>query len=461
MYLIQNKGDALMKLLITGGHVITMDPVIGNGRFNVLVENDRIVAVGPEVQAHDAQKLDASGCIVIPGLVNAHMHTWQTALRGVTANWTLPTYFRSVHAGLATCFNPDDLYIGTLVGALNQLNLGTTTLGDWCHNNPTPDHTDRAIDGLTESGIRAVFFHGSPKPDPKPGQKHFSEIPHPRGEIERLLKGKLKSRDARVTLGMAILGPHYSTYEVAEHDFQLAAEFDLIASMHCAGLEPKTPDGWERLAERDLLGTTTNIVHGNNLSDEQLRMMVSRGVTFSVAPETEMTQGHGHPITGRLRDAGGAPSLGVDLESAIAGDMFTVARVALASQRALDNAQSRVDSGQLPAHSTISTSEALSWITIRGAEALGLQDRIGSLTPGKQADVVLIRADGLSMRPVHDPVSAVLMQASAANVDTVLVAGEFKKRAGKLLYEQLEQRLDELDASGNRISDRVAKLVPA
>jgi len=450
-----------MKLLITGGHVITMDPAIGNGRFSVLIENDQIVAVGPQVQVDDAERLDATGCIVIPGLINAHMHTWQTALRGVTANWTLPTYFRSVHAGLATLFNPDDLYIGTLVGALNQLNLGTTTLGDWCHNNPTPAHTDRAIDGLLESGIRAVFFHGSPKPDPKPGQKHFSEIPHPRAEIERLLKDRFTSREARVTLGMAILGPHYSTYEVAEHDFLLAAEFALVASMHCAGLEPKTPDGWERLAERDLLGPTTNIVHGNNLTGAQLRMMIDRGVTFSIAPETEMTQGHGHPITGRLRDAGGAPSLGVDLESAIAGDMFTVARMALASQRALDNAQSRADSGQLPAHSTISTAEALSWITIRGAEALGLQDRVGSLTPGKQADVVLVRADGLSMRPVHDPVSAVLMQGSAANVDTVLIAGEFKKRDGKLLYGQLEQRLDELDASGARINARFAELATA
>lgn len=450
-----------MKRLIKGGQVITMDPAIGNGRFNVLIEDDRIIAVGPEVQSADAEPVDATGCIVIPGLINAHMHTWQTALRGVTANWTLPTYFRSVHAGLATSFTPDDLYIGTLVGALNQLNLGTTTLGDWCHNNPTPAHTDRAIDGLLESGIRAVFFHGSPKPDPKPGQKHFSEIPHPRSEIERLLKSRFQNRDGLVELGMAILGPHYSTYEVSEHDFQLAAELNLIASMHCAGLEPKTPDGWERLAERGLLGPNTNIVHGNNLTDAQLRMMLDRGVTFSVAPETEMTQGHGHPITGRLRDAGSAPSLGVDLESAIAGDMLTVARVALASQRALDNAQARADTGQLPAQSTISTHDALSWITVRGAEALGLQDRVGSLTPGKQADVVLIRADGLSMRPVHDPVSAVVMQASAAHIDTVLVAGEFKKRGGQLLYEHVEQRLAELDASGAGITQRFAALAHA
>jgi len=190
-------------------------------------------------------------------------------------------------------------------------------------------------------------------------------------------------------------------------------------------------------------------------------MMIACGVTFSVAPETEMTQGHGHPITGRLRDAGSAPSLGVDLESAIAGDMFTVARVALASQRALDNARTRAVTGQLPAQSTLSTSDALGWITIRGAQALGLQERVGSLTPGKQADIVLVRADGLSMRPVHDPVSTVVMQGSAANVDTVLVAGEFKKRGGRLLYERVEQRLNELDSSGRRINERFAQLIAA
>jgi cytosine/adenosine deaminase-related metal-dependent hydrolase len=450
----------MTRTLIRGGHVVSMDARIGSGELDVLIENDRIAAVARGIDAQDAELVDARGRIVLPGLINAHMHTWQTALRGLAANWTLPQYFRGVHAGLATLFTPDDLYIGTLAGALNQLDCGTTTLGDWCHNNPTPAHTDRAIDGLLESGIRGVFLHGSPKPDPKPGQKHFSEIPHPRHEIERLLKHRLTSRDALVTLGMAILGPHYSTYEVSHHDLLLAREHGLVASMHCAGLEAKTPDGWERLAAAGLLDAHTNVVHGNNLTDAQLRMLLERGVTFSLAPETEMQQGHGHPITGRLRDAGHAPSLGVDLESSIAGDMFTVARMALASQRALDNAASRERDGQLPATATLSCDDALSWITIRGAEALGMADRVGSLTPGKQADIVLLRADTLGMRPLHDPVAAAVMQAGRADVETVLVAGEFRKRHGKLLYEPLARRLDALDASGRRIAaglqDRLA-----
>ena len=153
---------------------------------------------------------------MLPGLVNAHMHTWQTALRSVAANWTLLEYFRHVHAGLATVFTPEDIHIATLAGALNQLDHGVTTLVDWCHNNPTPEHTDAGIAGLKESGIRAAFFHGSPKPDPKPGEPHFSEVPHPRQEVERLLKGPLSDRNALVTLGMAVLGPHYSTLDVSD-----------------------------------------------------------------------------------------------------------------------------------------------------------------------------------------------------------------------------------------------------
>ncbi len=437
--------------LIRGGIVVSMDPAVGDlRRGDVLVEGDRIQAVAERIDAPGAEVIDASGCIVLPGLVNAHQHTWQTALRGVAGNWTILEYFHHVHAGLATKFRPEDIYIATLVGALNQMNCGATTLVDWCHNNPTPEHTDRAVDALAESGIRAAFFHGSPKPDPKPGQKPFWEVPHPRSEVERLLK-RLPANNGLVTLGLAILGPHYSTYEVAQQDFRLAREFGLIASMHCAGGEARTPDGWDRLAAEGLLGDNTNIVHGQTLSDDQLAFMVEQGVTFSLTPETEMTQGHGFAITGRLRKLGVQPSLGVDLESAISGDLFGVARAALASQRAMDNAASRASTGKLPGTSTIHCREALGWITIEGARMLKMDDRIGSLTPGKQADVILIRADDLNMWPVHDPVTSVVMQANTGNVDTVMVAGEFRKRHGKLLYPPLGQRKEELLASGQRI----------
>src|SRR3954465_10175647 len=224
------------RVLIKGATIVTMDDALGDlPTGDLLVEDGRIAAVRPAIDAGDAELVEGQGRIVIPGLINAHMHTWQTALRGYAANWTLPEYFGKMHAGLATVFRPDDLHIATLVGALDQIDCGTTTLVDWCHNNPTPAHTDAAVAGLAESGIRAAFFHGSPKPDPKPGQPHFSEVPHPRAEVERLLRGRFASRDQLVTLGLAILGPHYATLDVAIEDFRLARELSLVASMHQGG----------------------------------------------------------------------------------------------------------------------------------------------------------------------------------------------------------------------------------
>jgi cytosine/adenosine deaminase-related metal-dependent hydrolase len=440
------------KLLIQNARVITMDPQSGDLRpGDILIEGERIAAVGSRIAPADAEILDGRRFIVIPGLVNAHMHTWQTGLRAISSNWTLLEYFRWVHAGLATRFNPDDIQIATLAGALNQLNCGTTTLVDWCHNNPTPAHTDAAIDGLRESGIRAAFFHGSPKPDPKPGEPHFSEIPHPRSEVERLLRGPFASRDQLLTLGLAILGPHYSTLEVALHDFRLARELGLVASMHQGGGPAKTPKGWDALEQEGLVGDFVNIVHGNDLSDDQLARFVDRGVTFSVEPEIEMAQGHGHPITGRLRKLGAAPSLGVDLESVISGDMLTVSRIALAHQRALDNAACRAATGAIPETSSIPVRDALSWITVEGARMLGMQDRLGTISPGKQADLVFIRADALNLWPVHDPVATVVMQANLANIDSVMVAGEWRKRDGKMLFHDLDRVKAELSRSGSRI----------
>jgi cytosine/adenosine deaminase-related metal-dependent hydrolase len=438
------------RILIRGASVITMDAQGDLPEGDILVTGDTLTEIAPRLRVDDARVVDATGCIAIPGLVNAHMHTWQTALRGLAANWTLLEYFRKMHAGLATVFTPQDIHIATLVGALNQLHCGTTTLADWCHNNPTPAHNDAAIDGLLQSGIRAAFFHGTPKPDPRPGETPFWEQPHPRAEVERLLRAH--QGQALLSIQAAVLGPHYSTLDVALHDFRMARELGLIASLHQGGGPARTPGGWERLEAAGLLGDHINIVHGHALDDAQLRRFCELGMSFSAAAENEMTQGHGHPLTGRLRALGRALSLGVDLESVLSGDMLTQARVALGMQRSLDNVAYREAHGSIPPTSTITTREALSWVTLEGARMLKQSHRIGSLAPGKQADLVLIRADDLNMQPVHDPVNAVVMQASLANIDSVMVAGQWKKRHGRLLGVDLAPRLAALQASGRKIA---------
>lgn len=439
------------RTLIRQATVITMDRQGDLPIGDVLVAGDTIEAIAPELSAAatGAQVVDAAGCIVIPGLVNAHMHTWQTALRGVAANWTLLEYFQKMHAGLATVFTPDDLHIATLVGALNQLNCGTTTLVDWCHNNPTPAHNDAAVAALLASGIRAAFFHGTPKPDPRPGERPFWEVPHPRAEVERLLQAH--GSQPLLDVHMAVLGPHYSTLDVALHDFRMARDLGRIASLHQGGGPARTPDGWQRLEAEGLLGPHINIVHGHALDDAQLARFCELGMSFSAAAESEMSQGHGHPITGRLRVLGRAPSLGVDLESVMSGDMLSQARIALGMQRTLDNAAYRAAHGSIPPTSTITTREALGWVTVEGARMLGALDRIGSLAPGKQADLVVIRASDLNMQPVHDPVSSVVFQTSLANIDSVMVAGTWQKRGGQLLAGELSTQLARLRASGEKI----------
>lgn len=440
----------MTRTLIRGATVITMDAQGNLPGGDVLVEGDRIAAIGPKLKVDDAQRVDAANCILIPGLVNAHMHTWQTALRGLASNWTLLEYFQKMHAGLATVFTPEDLHIATLVGALNQINCGTTTLADWCHNNPTPAHNDAAIDALLQSGIRAAFFHGTPKPEPQPGEVPFWEAPHPRAEVERLLQRH--QGGPLLSIQVAVLGPHYSTLPVALHDFRMARELGLIASLHQGGGPARTPDGWTQLEAAGLLGDNVNIVHGHALSDAQLRRFCDLGMSFSAAAENEMSQGHGHPLTGRLRAFGRAPSLGVDLESVLSGDMLTQARVALGMQRSLDNLAWREAHGTIPPTSTITTREALSWITLEGARMLKQAHRIGSLAPGKQADLVLIRTDDLNMQPVHDPVNTVVMQTSLANIDSVMVAGQWKKRHGRMLGVDLAPKLAALRASGRKIT---------
>jgi 5-methylthioadenosine/S-adenosylhomocysteine deaminase len=196
-------------------------------------------------------------------------------------------------------------------------------------------------------------------------------------------------------------------------------------------------------------------VHGNNLSDAQLKAFVEAGVSFSVTPENEMAQGHGHPITGRLRALGTAPSIGVDLESAIGGDMFAVARMALASQRALDNAAERARSGGIPHTSTVPAAEALDWMTTRGAAMLGMSERIGSLAPGKQADIAVMALGPLAMWPVHDAIATVVTQGSGARMRDVLVAGRFAKRDGQLLRSDVAAIRARLAASGERILGRL------
>lgn len=441
----------MKRMLLKGAAIVTMDPAIGDlAKGDVLIEDDRIAAVRPDIAA-DAETIDASDMLILPGLINGHLHTWQTALRGLAADWTVAEYMKAMHRGLATVFKPEDIGIGNLAGALNQINNGATTLVDWYHNNPTPEHTDAAIAGLDGSGIRALFLHGSPKPDPKPGQKHFSEVPMPRGEVERLRKGRFASDEGLVTLGLAILGPYYSIYDVTRHDVQLAREFGLIASMHVGGGKPTTPDGFERLIAEKLIDGRVSVVHGNDIPPDTIRRLAGAGATFTVTADVELQMGYGDPLTGLLKALNSPMAVGTDVEPAVGSDLFTCMRITLQHERNRTIVETLEKTGERPQRMPISCRDALGWITIDAAKVAGLDHKIGSITPGKQADLTLLRTTDLNMVPMQDLVGCAVMQASVANVDSVMIAGAWKKRGGKLLAANLPATLEKLRASGARI----------
>lgn len=234
----------MSRTVIRGARVVTMTPGRPDCEYiDLLIDNAHIVELGAGLPGEGAEVIDMTGRIIVPGLVNTHLHTWQTALRSTGADSRSLGHLMNVHGYTADRFRADDLRIGALTGALNQINCGTTSIGDCCHNNPTPEHTDAAIQGLTESGIRAVFMHGTPKRPP--------DVPHSRSEIERLLSGPLSDREALVRPGMAINGPDYSDPIVALMDFRLAAEHNLMVSMHLAGVSATEAEGGRRLIGPD------------------------------------------------------------------------------------------------------------------------------------------------------------------------------------------------------------------
>jgi 5-methylthioadenosine/S-adenosylhomocysteine deaminase len=443
----------MSRVLLKSGTVVTMDPAINiPGLCDVLIEDGRIAAIGPNLETgEDVTVIDASDMIVMPGFVNAHIHTWQTGLRSLAGNWTGANYVRAVHAGLATVYTPEDIYIGNLVGALSQIDAGVTTIVDWCHNNPTPDHTDRAIDGLDESGIRALFLHGSPKPEPKPGQKSYREVPMPRSEVKRLREGRFASDQGLVKMGLAVLGPQISVLDVVLEDFRLAKEYDLIASMHHSNSAMYAPDGYAVAASEGLLSDRINVVHGNQLSEADFTLLANHGASFVVTAEVEMQMAYGDPLTTRLRERDVPVAIGSDTETTYAPDMFAVMRVTLQMERHQVNMRQLAIEGERPQTIPVTTGEALRWATIDSAKMAHLDHAIGSLAPGKQADITLLRRRDLNLAGVADPINAIVMHANPRNVDTVFIAGKMMKSKGKLLYENLDRKIAQLEESSERI----------
>jgi cytosine/adenosine deaminase-related metal-dependent hydrolase/ribose/xylose/arabinose/galactoside ABC-type transport system permease subunit len=409
------------RTLIRGGTVLSLDPNVGDfTTADVLVDGDEIADVGPNLAVADAEVIDASGMIVMPGFVDSHRHIWEGLLRNIGTDVPLEgrsSYISFVLHKLAPAFRPEDAYVGNLISALGAIDAGITTLLDWSHIQASPAHTDAVIQALEDSGLRAVFAYGFPW-----WGKWEERQP---SWFVRAANEHFSTNDQKLTLALAAPGPEFTDFEVSRDHWKLARETGARITTH-VGVGSYGQDGKvQEMGEAGLLGPDTTYIHCTTLNDTEIQMIVDTGGTVSLASPVEMMMGHGMPPIQKFLDRGLRPSLSVDVETNVPSDMFNQMRSVLALQRLLANAE-----GKPP----LSTREVLACATIEGARANGLDAKVGTLTPGKQADLILLRTDRMNVTPLGDPVTAVVTGMDTGNVDSVLIAGRVMKRRGELLH---------------------------
>ena len=445
------------RTLIRGGHIISMDPRIGDiPGGDLLIEGEEIAAVAPSVEASGCEVVDASGAIVIPGFVDSHRHTWETSARGIAPDVTLDGYFDLVLDRIAPAYRPEDVYAGNLLGALEAVDSGITTLLDWSHINNTPDHADEAIRALAEVGIRAVYCYGNP--NTSLADWWFESTLKAPEDIRRVRDRYFSSDKGLMTLAMGTRGPGFCTPEVVRHDWELAREIGVPISVH-VGMGPVA--GRFRMVEQlhdlGLLGPDTTYIHCNHLTDREFQLIAETGGTVSIAPMVEMTMGHGIPPTGEVLAHGLRPSLSCDVVTSVPGDPFTQMRFLFAAERMRIH-QRIFDEELEEVPPLLSSRDVLESATIEGARVCGLTDRTGSLTPGKKADVVMLSIERVNAAPVTDPVGTVVCSMDTSNVDSVWVNGLALKRGGKLVDFDLERARRLAEDSRDHLVSHVERL---
>jgi 5-methylthioadenosine/S-adenosylhomocysteine deaminase len=414
-------GPPAAGVLIRHGHVLTMDPDLGDfPDGDVLVRGRQIAAVGPGLADRGAAEIDARGMIVAPGLVDTHWHLWNTLLRSMSDGGA--GYFR-VSVGLGRLFRPDDVYQGTRLGCAEAISSGITTVHDWCHNVRGPAHAEAGLRALAEAGLRARFSYGYAAGHGNDQPMDLAGL----GGLHRDWAGSW-SCGGRLSLGMAWRGPGGSNPAmrvppaVYAREIAGARELGLPVTVHACG--PRSACGQiAALAGAGLLGPDLQVVHANCASGAELAALAEAGCPVSVSPFSELLIGYGLPRTADFLAAGLPVGLSVDT-TALTGnaDMFAIMKLT----------QGLVNAGAEDEFA-MTARQALALGTIEGARSLGLAGVTGSLTPGKQADLILVDTSAPNLAVFTDPAQMLVTAAQPGNVRTVLCAGRFLKRDGALV----------------------------
>jgi 5-methylthioadenosine/S-adenosylhomocysteine deaminase len=437
-------GEAGRRLLLRGGHVLSMDASVGDFVVgDVLIDGNRIAAVGPKLDAGDAEVIDAKGMIVMPGFIDTHHHQFETALRGFLADCILVNdgqphsafnYYEHMLQKFSMVYRPHDVYVNELFGSIAQLDAGVTTVMDVSQIHHSPEHSDAVVQALKDAGRRAVFGYFE-------GWGDRAKYPE---DARRLRAEHFSSDDGLLTMVMGgeIYIPGY------ENAWKIGRELGLPIALHVVGTFGMQPV-FDELARSGQFGPDNIFIHMTGMSDMAWQAAADAGAHVSLSVPIEMTMRHGMPPIQKALDLGMQPSLSSDVECTMTADPFTQMRSAMTLQRAFINEEAL--GGRTDCAAMVTSRDVIRFATLEGAKGLKLDHRTGSLTPGKEADIVMLDATAINVAPLNHVTGAVVTLMERSNVDTVIVAGSIRKWKGELVGFDVAKLRGELEASRDHL----------
>jgi 5-methylthioadenosine/S-adenosylhomocysteine deaminase len=413
--------------VIRNAYVLTMDASLGDlPGADVHVRNGAIAAVGRAIAAPGAERIDGTGMIVLPGLIETHWHLWTTLLRSLSGDKQEHGYFPTSRT-VGTFYGPDDMYAAARLAAAEAVHSGITFVHDWCHNVRSPEFAQADLRALREAGIRARFSYGSPT-----GASNDATIDL--DDLKRLREGWADySNGGLLTLGLAWRG---TASQATLRDYSVARDLGLPISVHANNFK-SSAGGIAAIARQNLLGPFVQVIHAIWCSPEEMKALADSGATISVSPYTELRIGFGMPLAAEFVAAGIPVGLSVDTP-ALSGnaDMFAI-------MKAIQN----IENGRALDEFKLSARRVLELATIGGARSMGLDEEIGSLTPGKRADLIMVNTRALNLGVFSEPAHMLVEAAQPANVDTVVVDGKILKRGGELVNVVATEVIDAAGAA--------------
>ncbi|MEO3825487.1 amidohydrolase family protein [Actinomadura sp. B10D3] len=424
-------------LVLRGGTVLPMtDGRAVLDRADVLLEGDTISAVGPDLPVPDGTaEIDASGGIVMPGMIDTHRHMWQTAMRGYGADWTLTQYFVWYYLEHGKRFRPDDIHAGNVLAALEAIDAGVTTVVDWSHGLQTLDHADAAVDALRSVPGRFVLAYGNIQAPPA----EWTGTPEFRDFAGKLIGGDMLG----FQIAFDVVGDPAFPEKPA---FEVARDLGVPVTTHAGVWGATSDEGIKQMHDHGFMTPETVYVHAASLSADSYHRIAATGGSISVSTESEQSAGQGYPPTWVLRAHDIPVSLSMDTSVWWSGDLFSAMRTTLGADRCRMHMEAH-GNGDTVTHCSLRADQVVDWATRGGARTLG-RDDLGSLEPGKKADVVLIKNDDSPVSfPLLNPYGHVAFQAQRGDVHTVVVNGRVVKHAHRLVDVDLAAARREVEAT--------------